>query len=174
NAPAQVNRDAGTIGLDVSATSGLPVSLHIDDEEVAVLNGTELDIRRLGTVRITATQEGDGNHDSAEPVAITIRVVDPTSNMPIRVHQALSPNGDGINEYLIIEAIKEYPQNRVSVFSRNGTVVYEASGYNNGTVAFRGIGTGQLKVPAGTYFYIAEIRTGGEWKVEKGWFVLRY
>src|SRR5690606_54047 len=34
NAPAEVNRDAGTIQLDVSASSGLPISLSIDDEEV--------------------------------------------------------------------------------------------------------------------------------------------
>src|SRR5690606_35013641 len=119
-------------------------------------------------------QAGDANYAAAESVITTIRVVDPTSDMPIRIHQALSPNGDGINEYLIVEAIKDYPKNRVSVFNRNGTVVYEASGYNNGTVAFRGVGTGQLKVPAGTYFYIAEIQTEGEWKYEKGWFVLRY
>src|SRR5690606_18629292 len=56
NAPAQVNRDAGTVPLDVSASSGLPVSLSIDDEEVATLEGTSLNILRLGTVRITAKQ----------------------------------------------------------------------------------------------------------------------
>ncbi|MEC3880679.1 MBG domain-containing protein [Parapedobacter sp. 10938] len=174
NAPAQVNRDAGTVPLDVSASSGLPVLLSIDDEEVATLEGTSLNILRLGTVRITATQAGDVNHGAAEPVTVTLRVVDPTSDIPIRIHQAVSPNGDGINEYLIIEAIKDYPNNRVRIFNRNGTVVWEASGYNNGTVAFRGIGTGQNRVQAGTYFYVAEIRVDGEWKYEKGWFVLRY
>ncbi|MEC3881015.1 gliding motility-associated C-terminal domain-containing protein, partial [Parapedobacter sp. 10938] len=172
--PTQVNRDAGLVPLDVSASSGLPVSLGIDDEEVAMLNGTGLDILRLGTVRITATQAGDDNYASAQAVVTAIRVIDPTADIPIRIHKALSPNGDGINEYLIIEGIKDYPKNRVNVFNRNGTVVYEASGYNNGTVAFRGIGAGQLQVPAGTYFYIAEIHAEGEWKVEKGWFVLRY
>ena len=172
--PTQVNRDAGLVPLDVSASSGLPVSLSIDDEEVAILSGKDLDILRLGTVRITATQAGDANHGAAEPVTVTLRVGNPTSDMPIRIHKAVSPNGDGINEYLIIEGIKDYPKNRVNVFNRNGTVVYEASGYNNGTVAFRGIGAGQLQVPAGTYFYIAEIQAEGEWKVEKGWFVLRY
>jgi len=174
NAPAEVNRDAGTIPLDVAASGGLPVTLSIDDDEVATLDGNSLHILRLGTVRITATQAGDANHEPAEPVTVTVRVVDPNSDLPIRIHKAVSPNGDGINEYLIIEAIKDYPQNRVHVFNRNGTVVWEASGYNNGTVAFRGIGTGQQRVPAGTYYYVAEIRVGGEWKYEKGWFVLRY
>src|SRR5690606_36930038 len=127
-----------------------------------------------GTVRITATQEGDANHEPAEPVTVTVRVTDPSAALPVRVHKAVSPNGDGINEYLIIEGIKEYPDNRVSIFNRNGTVGWEASGYNIGTVAFRGVVTGGHYVPAGTYFYVAEIKVNGEWKYEKGWFVLRY
>uniref|UniRef100_UPI0021C920CA T9SS type B sorting domain-containing protein n=1 Tax=Parapedobacter soli TaxID=416955 RepID=UPI0021C920CA len=174
NAPAEVNRDAGTIPLDVTASSGLPVSLTIDDEQVARLSGTSLDILRLGTVRITATQQGDGNHEPAAAVTVTIRVTDPSSDIPIRVHEAVSPNGDGINEHLIIEAIRDYPENRVQIFNRNGTVVWEASGYDNNRVAFRGIGSGQLRLPAGTYFYVVEIRVNGQWKHEKGWFVLRY
>lgn len=174
NARREVNRDAGFIPLDVSANSGLPVTLAIDDPEVATVDGTTLHVHRLGTVRITATQGGDANHEAAEPVTVTVRVTDPTLELPIQVHHAVSPNDDGINDYLIIEAIKDYPENRVRIFNRNGTVVYEASGYNNGTVAFRGVGTGQQRVPVGTYFYMAEIRVGGEWKYEKGWFVLRY
>jgi len=174
DAPMEVYRDAGNIQLDAMASSGMPVVLTLDDPEVATLDGLTLDILRLGTVRITAVQEGDANYEPAEPVTVAIRVIDPTSDIPIRIHKAVSPNGDGINEYLIIEAIKDYPENRVTVFNRNGTIVYEVSGYNNGTRAFRGIGAGQNRIQAGTYFYVAEIRVDGEWKYEKGWFVLRY
>lgn len=174
NAPAEVNRDAGSVALDVSASSGLPVALSLDDEQVATLDGSVLTIHRLGTVRITATQEGDGNYQAAAPVTVTVSVVDPSADFPVRVHPAVSPNGDGINEFLMIEGIRDYPENRVHLFNRNGTVVWEASGYNNDRIAFRGIGTGQLLLPAGTYFYIVEIRDGGTWKHQKGYFVLRY
>ncbi|MBK1442691.1 gliding motility-associated C-terminal domain-containing protein, partial [Parapedobacter sp. ISTM3] len=174
NAPTEVTRDAGTVQLDVAASSGLPVSLTVDDEQVATLEGNTLHIHRLGTVRITATQTGDANHEAAEAVTVTVRVVDPASNFPIRVHQAVSPNGDGINEFLMIEGIRDYRSNRVSIFNRNGTVVWEASGYDNDRVAFRGIGTGQQLLPAGTYFYIVEIGTGSGTEYRKGYFVLRY
>ena len=174
NAPAEVHRNAGSIPLEVSATSGQSISLTVDDEQVATVVGTVLHIHRLGTVRITATQVGNANYEAAEPVTVTVHVTDPQSDFPVRVHHALSPNGDGINEYLIIEAIKDYPDNRVRIFNRNGTEVYQASGYNNGTVAFRGIGTGQQRVPEGTYFYTAEVRVNGEWAYRKGWFMLRY
>ncbi|WP_188508061.1 Ig-like domain-containing protein [Parapedobacter pyrenivorans] len=174
NAPAEVNRDAGTVQLDVTASSGLPVSLAIDDEQVATLSGTALNVLRLGTVRITAAQAGDGNHEAAGPVTVTVRVVDPASDFPVRVHQAVSPNGDGINEFLIIEGIRDYRSNRVSVINRNGTVVWEASGYDNDRVAFRGVGTGQQQLPAGTYFYIVELQAGSGTEYRKGYFVLRY
>ena len=74
----------------------------------------------------------------------------------------------------MIEGIEDYPENRVTVFNRNGTVVWTGAGYNNGTMAFRGEGAGRNFVSEGTYFYVLELRDGNEWKYEKGWFVLRY
>src|SRR5690606_36982848 len=109
NAPGEARRDAGTVALAVSASSGLPVTLTIDDPEVATLSGGTLHIHRLGTIRITAAQDGDVNYEAAHPVTVTVRVIDPSQELPIRVSKAVSPNGDGINEYLIIEAIKDYP-----------------------------------------------------------------
>ena len=174
NAPTTVDRDAGSIPLAATSSSNLRVTLSLDDPQVATLEGTALHIHRLGTVQITAVQSGDANHEPAEAVTATVRVIDPNSDLPVRISKVVSPNSDGINEFLLIEGIRDYPENKVTVFNRNGTILYEASGYNNGSIAFRGISTGQLPLPAGTYFYVAEIKTGGTWKHEKGWFVLRY
>ncbi|MFB2120912.1 MBG domain-containing protein [Parapedobacter sp. 2B3] len=174
NGPTEVDRDAGSIELTASSTTGLPVTLTADNAEVATLAGTSLNILRLGWVTITATQTGDANYEAAEPVTLTIRVVDPTSDLPVRVHPVISPNGDGINEFLMIEAVTDYPENRVTIFNRNGTLLWEASGYDNNRVAFRGISTAQQLLPAGTYFYIVEVKDGNTWKHKKGWVVLRY
>src|SRR5690606_4765348 len=162
--PAEVSRAIGSIPLDVQATSGLPVSLEVDNTLAATLSGNTLDVHRLGTVQITAVQEGDSNYEAADPVTITVRIVDPSARFPIRVHQAVSPNGDGINDFLIIEGIRDYPENRVTVVNRNGTVLWEANGYDNDRVAFRGISAGELKLPAGTYFYVVAIRNDGKWE----------
>src|SRR5690606_791150 len=97
----QVGRDAGGISLEVVSSSGLEISLSVDDAQVAALDGQTLDILRLGTVRVTATQAGNGNYNAATPVTITIRVVDANDDLSIRVHPALSPNGDGINDFLM-------------------------------------------------------------------------
>ncbi|WP_143053963.1 MBG domain-containing protein [Parapedobacter koreensis] len=173
--PLEIRRDAGTVPLTVRSSSGLPVSLSVDDGQVATLEeGPVLRIHRLGTVHITATQMGDVNHEAAEPVTVALRVVDNSLNLPVRVHPVVSPNGDGINEFLMIEGIRDYPENKVKLFNRNGTIIYEAKGYDNDQVAFRGIGSRQLKLPAGTYFYILEVRVDGRTEYEKGYFILGY
>ncbi len=174
NAPAEVNRDAGAMQLDVTASSGLPVTLSVNDEQVATLDGSTLSIHRLGTVRITAVQAGDANHEPADPVTVTIRVIDPSASLPVRVAMVISPNGDGINEFLMVEGIGDYPENRLTIVNRNGTLIWEAGGYDNSRVAFRGRLTGGHNAPAGTYFYILEVKVDGRWKHEKGYFVLRY
>jgi gliding motility-associated-like protein len=81
----------------------------------------------------------------------------------IIVHNAFSPNGDGINEVFIIDNIDDtncYPDNTVEIYNRWGVLVFDAQGYNNTTKAFRGFSEGRSTItqssglPTGTYFYI--------------------
>ncbi|TDD73924.1 gliding motility-associated C-terminal domain-containing protein [Flavobacterium caseinilyticum] len=81
----------------------------------------------------------------------------------VTVHNAFSPNGDGINEVFTIDNIDDtlcYPENTVSIYNRWGVLVYETSGYNNNDKAFRGVSEGRSTIsqssglPTGTYFYI--------------------
>ncbi|WP_338648446.1 gliding motility-associated C-terminal domain-containing protein [Flavobacterium sp. KS-LB2] len=81
----------------------------------------------------------------------------------VLVHNAFSPNGDGINEKFIIDNIDDtvcYPDNTVEIYNRWGVLVFETKGYNNTSNAFDGISGGRSTVqqssglPTGTYFYI--------------------
>ncbi|MFV8377123.1 gliding motility-associated C-terminal domain-containing protein, partial [Flavobacterium sp. LB1P71] len=81
----------------------------------------------------------------------------------VLVHNAFSPNGDGINENFIIDNIDDtncYPDNTVEIYNRWGVLVYETSGYNNTSKVFKGISEGRTTIsqssglPTGTYFYI--------------------
>ncbi|ERJ58174.1 Ig-like domain-containing protein [Sphingobacterium paucimobilis] len=168
-APAVLGRDAGKVALDVQSSSGLPVTLTGDDPMVATVSGTELHVHHLGTVRITATQSGNENYEAASPVTVSVRVVnDASAALPIRVHQALSPNGDGNNEFLMIEAIRDYPENKVTIFDKNGSVLAEIEGYDNRDKVFFG-----RDHRDGTYFYYVDVKDNGVWKREKGYFVIR-
>ncbi|TDE41531.1 hypothetical protein E0I26_16315, partial [Flavobacterium rhamnosiphilum] len=80
----------------------------------------------------------------------------------IIVHNAFSPNGDGINEVFTIENIEDtcYIGNTVEIYNRWGVLVFETRGYDNVTKVFRGISEGRTTIsqssglPTGTYFYI--------------------
>src|SRR5690606_22430494 len=154
--PGTLVRDAGDVALDVSSSSGLAVVLTVDDPSVATVSGSTLHVHRLGTVRVTATQSGNENYEAAAPVTVSIRIADENAGLPILVHQALSPNGDGINEFLMIEGIGDYPENRVTIFDKSGRVLAEIEGYNNRDRVF----TGEY-VRDGTYYYYLDLKVNG-------------
>ncbi|TDE26751.1 gliding motility-associated C-terminal domain-containing protein, partial [Flavobacterium ranwuense] len=81
----------------------------------------------------------------------------------VLVHNAFSPNGDGINEVFVIDNIDDtvcYPDNTVEIYNRWGVLVFETKGYNNTDKAFKGFSEGRATIskssglPTGTYFYI--------------------
>lgn len=116
---------------------------------------------------------------------ITIEVCDDLNNCTrkdldiqvvgnVVVFNAISPNGDGLNESLFFEYIsllEESRDNRVRIFNRWGEVVYDAEGYNNTTIAFKGIGTNGDVLPPGTYFFRIDFTSGIP--VKTGYFSLR-
>ena len=84
------------------------------------------------------------------------------------VHNAFSPNGDGLNDVFIIDSIDEitcYPENTVEIYNRWGILVFETSNYNNTSNAFDGTSRGRTTVnksdglPTGTYFYIINYKS---------------
>jgi gliding motility-associated-like protein len=93
----------------------------------------------------------------------------------ILVHQAVSPNGDGINDFLLIEGIEDYSNNTVSIFNRNGETIYNVNGYNNSSKLFDGHSNvnGRLQ-QLGTYFYVVEYNINGAVVRKTGYFVLKF
>lgn len=73
----------------------------------------------------------------------------------------LSPNGDGINDFLIIDDMEESPNNSLRIFNRYGQKVFEKINYTN---EFRGVAnTGSMVpnqtagLPEGVYFYLVTL-----------------
>ena len=78
----------------------------------------------------------------------------------VEVFNAVSPDGDGLNDTFIIEGLECYPNNTVEIYNRWGVKVYETSSYDNFANAFKGFSDGRTtlsrseKLPTGTYWYI--------------------
>ncbi len=73
----------------------------------------------------------------------------------------LSPNGDGLNDVLIIPELELSPNNTVRIFDRFGLKVFEQKNYTNefnGTADDSSISISREKgLPAGVYFYLASL-----------------
>ena len=158
----------------VTASSGLPVTLSSSDPVIASVSGFALTSNRLGRVSIMATQPGDNNYLPAAAVTQTFDVVDAAGN-EVLIRKAVSPNGDGINDFLYIEGVNEHPNNAVTIINRNGVKVFEIKNYDNSSKVFDGHSnvTGAMQ-QAGTYFYLLEYTVDGVGRRQTGWFVLKY
>ena len=80
-------------------------------------------------------------------------------NCVIEVFNAVSPNGDGINDEFHIQGLECYPNNSVEIYNRWGVKVFETSGYGSNRNIFQGYSDGRTtisrgdRLPDGTYFY---------------------
>jgi gliding motility-associated-like protein len=91
--------------------------------------------------------------------ALVIRVDD----VALKIYQAVTPNGDGLNDFLRIDGIDYYQQCKVQIFDRYNNLVSEIEGYDNETKVWRGQATkgiGNETLPEGTYFYIVNLGDG--------------
>ena len=88
----------------------------------------------------------------------------------LHVFNEFSPNGNGKNEFFVIDCINNYPNNELQIYNRWGNVVYIKEGYDN---TFDGISNGRAvvnknkKLPVGTYYYILDLGDGSE--PRSGW-----
>ncbi|HIF14835.1 MAG TPA: T9SS type B sorting domain-containing protein, partial [Bacteroidetes bacterium] len=71
-----------------------------------------------------------------------------------------SPNGDGINEFWIIDEISTYPNASVSIYNRHGNLIYKTTNYQNN---WDGTKNG-VAVNEGVYFYVIDFNDGSNFK----------
>ncbi|MES2544670.1 MAG: gliding motility-associated C-terminal domain-containing protein [Bacteroidota bacterium] len=114
----------------------------------------------LGMVSNTATVNYSDNTGAVTTNTNTVVVTIPTDTSEIEIHNYMSPDGDGLNEFFAIDEIENYPDNTVEIYNRWGVLIYDAKGYNNADKSFIGFSNQPLTiskdqlVPAGTYFYV--------------------
>lgn len=69
----------------------------------------------------------------------------------------MTPNGDGINDYLVIEGIENSPNNSLQIFNRYGIMVYSKENYSNefdGLSNVNAVISKNTGLSSGIYFYI--------------------
>ena len=137
---------------------GTYVLTAVDIESGSVENQAEVSAITLGNLKVTDLSD-------ANSILTDNPTILPLNSCKVVVHNAFSPNGDGINDVFKIDGIECYADAYVEIYDRWGVLVYDAHDYDNNAVAFRGISEGRATVtkqkglPVGTYFYVITFKT---------------
>jgi gliding motility-associated-like protein len=77
------------------------------------------------------------------------------------VYNAISPNGDGMNDVFYFEKLgrnpADFPENEMIIFNRWGDIIFDAKPYTND---WDGTSNGGSAVPEGTYYYVLRLNVG--------------
>ncbi len=156
---------------NANGTSGDPISTDVsandsgDPNTVSIINGPFNGTANTSSGIINYTS--NANYVGMDSViyqicdAICTNICD-TATLYISVEQGIditvptgfTPNGDGINETLVIQGLSQHPKNTLLIYNRWGDLVFSAEPYNND---WNGQSEKALygdRVVDGTYFYI--------------------
>ena len=146
-----------------------PISIYIISNpkhgNASIANNDISYISTNGYVGVDSIEYVICNAVGCDTAWIILKVYD---NSPCQIPNGFSPNGDGINDYFVINCASLYEHNKLIVFNRWGNEVYSKTGYNNewdGTYK-------NNKVADGTYYYVFEINDGKQ-KPKSGFIEIR-
>ncbi|MEO5641734.1 MAG: gliding motility-associated C-terminal domain-containing protein [Bacteroidia bacterium] len=105
------------------------------------------------TVTYTLTVTGFNGCTDTDAVKVTFN-----KDFNVIISNIITLNGDGYNDVWNIQNIEFYPENKVSVYNRNGMLVFEQEAYNN---SWNGT-FNDVQLPDGTYYYVLQFTEGGE------------
>jgi gliding motility-associated-like protein/uncharacterized repeat protein (TIGR01451 family) len=104
-------------------------------------------------------KDENGNWTNVATVTITIKA------NPLKIPNAITPNGDGKNDLFNIIGLEGYDRAELIIFNRWGNEVYKSENYKN---TWDGQGLNE-----GTYYYILRLFKGGNDESHKGWILLK-
>lgn len=89
-------------------------------------------------------------HSCSSTDSVVVKVIVP-------IPTAITPNGDGVNDYFLIDKIEDYPQNSLLIFNRWGNVVYKEAPYKN---SWNGRSNSGHELPDEVYYYVLDYGNG--------------
>jgi gliding motility-associated-like protein len=118
----------------------------------------------IGTTEVVYTATSGAGKIST----CSFNVVVAYEELDFDVEQLLTPDGDGINDQWKIPNLEKFKDNKVVIVDRWGSVVFQATGYNNENVVWRGTSENGVAAPTGTYYYTISVRFLSEVREKRG------
>lgn len=152
-----------TTEYQLGTTSGSGISYNwsssVDDLELSVTNPTNL----LTLIQANPTEAqtwyyltvtNSLNCNAMDSLLVAI-------NFEVFIPSGFSPNNDGNNDKFQIHNIDKYPGNRIEIYNRWGSLVYEAENYGITGELWDGTINGK-DLPMATYYYIVHLNDGSD------------
>ena len=135
------------VTIDPTAT----VEMKID--EVTITDPTAPIDLKVGDNVVTVIVTAEDGTQETYTVIVNRADAIPGAIVPTNV---ITPNGDGKNDYWIVEGLDLYPNNSVKVFDRAARLVYSANNYNNDwDGSYKGSPANE-----DTYYYLIDLGNG--------------
>ncbi|MEP5253467.1 MAG: gliding motility-associated C-terminal domain-containing protein, partial [Winogradskyella arenosi] len=118
-------------------------------------------------------------NDDNEPDDPTVTDLPEVLSAQFEIFNAITPDGDGDNNFFRIVGIEDYPQNNLKIYNRWGVLIYEMDGYGINGKVFTGVSDGRgtinkdEELPTGTYFYILRRFVGRETITNQGYLYIK-
>lgn len=114
-------------------------------------NSATLTVRPAQTTTYTVTGTSAAGCTSTQSITITV-----IEDYNLVANNVLTPNGDGKNDFFVIQNIDMYPNNEVRIFDRAGRAIYSKRGYTND---WDGTLNGK-PLHEETYYYVIDLGNG--------------
>lgn len=108
----------------------------------------------IGTYNFVITAKDATDNESARSNVFVYDLV--PVNKEVTANNVLTPNGDGKNDYLLVENLQYYPKSLIRIYDRAGRIVFTANAYKNDW-------SGDLNgttLAEGTYYYMIDLGDG--------------
>ena len=126
-----------------------PFAIGAQSGEITVNQPYSIDFETKETHRFLVEVTDNGPMALTDTAEVTIRITDePEGILP--ANDLVSPNGDGFNDLWRIRNVEVYADYRLTIFSAEGHVVFQAQPYTND---WDGTYQGQ-RLPNGIYYYL--------------------
>ena len=147
-----VTDGAGNTSSSVVSVALLPLPTVVAGPDQTIMGGTSTQLQASGAVNYFWSPDTSlSSQSSASPTAdpgssITYCVAGADNNGCVNfdctelevipsdtviIYNSFTPNGDGVNDFLYIGNIQQFPNNKTEVFNRNGKLVFVQSPYGN-------------------------------------------